>query len=120
MFGQIEKSKIQNGALLYFCRNILSKNMSSNISLSLSLSILKNMPKALITSCRNIASYYSENGKNQEALHLLYQILESFSNNHFDLECIWTLYTLLKIDSKTLSVARNIFSLSEQYHAHSE
>lgn len=98
IFGQIEKSKVQNGALLYFCRNILSKSMNSNVSLSLSLSILKNMPKALITSCKNIACYHLKNGKNQETLKLLYRILENFSNNHFDLECIWILYTLLKID----------------------
>lgn len=99
IFGQIEKSKIQNGALLYFCRNILFKNMNNPIALSLSLSMLKNMPKALISSCKNIARYNSDNGKNQEVLNLLYQILENFSNRNFDLECIWILYTLLKIDS---------------------
>lgn len=96
-FGQIEKNKIQNGAILYFCENILSKHMNSGIALSLSFSILKNISKALISSCKNIFNFPITNVNKYEVYNLLVDILEEFSKNNYDLECIWVVYTLLKL-----------------------
>ena len=96
-FGQIEKSKTQNGALLYFCENILSKHTNSNIALSLSFSILKNVSKALMSSCKNIANFTITKDNKIEIYGLLIDILKDFSSNKYDLESIWVIYTLLKL-----------------------
>ena len=96
-FGQIEKSKTQNGALLYFCENILSKYTNSNIALSLSFSILKNISKALMSSCKNIANFTITKDNKTEIYSLLIDILTDFCKNHYDLESIWVTYTLLKL-----------------------
>lgn len=96
-FGQIEKSKTQNGALLYFCENILSQHTSSNIALSLSFSILKNISKALMSSCKNIANFDITEDNSTEIYSLLIDILKEFCENHCDLESIWVIYTLLKL-----------------------
>ena len=96
-FGQIEKSKTQNGALLYFCENILSKYTNSNIALSLSFSILKNISKALMSSCKNIANFTITKDNKTEIYGLLIDILTDFCKNHYDLESIWVIYTLLKL-----------------------
>lgn len=96
-FGQIEKNKTQNGALLYFCENVLSKHTNSNIALSLSFSILKNISKALISSCKNIANFAITKDNEIEVYGLLIDILKDFSKNNYDLESIWVIYTLLKL-----------------------
>ena len=96
-FGQIEKNKTQNGALLYFCENVLSKHTNSNIALSLSFSILKNISKALISSCKNIANFTITKDNEIEVYGLLVDILKDFSKNNYDLESIWVIYTLLKL-----------------------
>lgn len=95
-FGQIEKNKTQNGAILYFCKNVLSKRLDSNIALSLSFSILKNISKALISSCQNISNFTITGDSKKEIDVLLVDILKEFSQNNYDLECIWVIYTLLK------------------------
>lgn len=96
-FGQIEKSKTQNGALLYFCENILSKYTTSDIALSLSFSILRNIFKALMSSCKNIANFNITKENKTEIYDLLIDILNDFSENHYDLESIWVIYTILKL-----------------------
>lgn len=96
-FGQIEKSKTQNGALLYFCENVLSKHTNSNIAHSLFFSILKNISKALMSSCKNIANFIITQDNEVEIYGLLIDILKDFCHNHYDLESIWVIYTLLKL-----------------------
>lgn len=96
-FGQIEKSKTQNGALLYFCENILSKYTTSDIALSLSFSILRNISKALMSSCKNIANFNITKENKTEIYDLLIDILNDFCENHYDLESIWVIYTILKL-----------------------
>lgn len=96
-FGQLEKSKTQNGALLYFCENILSKYTESSLALSLSFSILKNVSKALMSSCKNIANFRISEKNKIEIYDLLVAVLTHFAKNNYDLECIWVIYTLLKL-----------------------
>ena len=96
-YANIEKSCAQHGAILYFCQNILPLYPDNDTALSLSFSILKNISKSLVSSCKNIASFKTTE-KNKEVIYLmLKQMLNDYAKKHMDLECIWILYTLLKI-----------------------
>jgi len=97
VYGEIEKSRTQNGALLYFCQNVLSKNLDKKLSLSLSLSILKNIPKALESSCNNIIKIKELYDNKNELKELLIKVLKEFISKKYDLETIWVLYLILKL-----------------------
>ena len=110
-YAQIEKNNIQNGALLFFCENVLSQYIEENnsdLALSLSFSILKNVSKATISSCKNILKYKSTNSKANIIRDQLISLTNYFVKNKYDLESIWALYILLKkysdcsIDEKIL------------------
>lgn len=94
-FSQIEKLKIQNGAILYFCENVLSRYINSDIALSLNFSILRNVPKALRNSCKNLIKFSLN--KKDEIKELLSCILRYFANIKYDLECIWIIYIIYKL-----------------------
>lgn len=96
-FAGIEKSGLQNGALLYFCQNILSRYTTSYLALSLSFSILKNMPKAVMSCCKNIANIEINSANNLEIESMLDEMLYEVVEQKKDLESIWILYTLLKM-----------------------
>lgn len=96
-FGQIEKNREQNGALLYFCENILSKDKSSALALSLLFSILRNVSKALMSSCKNIAGFGLTAENRPQIEKLLIDCLTEFTESNLDLESVWVLYTLLKL-----------------------
>lgn len=95
-YANIEKSGVQNGAILYFCQNILSQHPDKDTALSLSFSILKNVAKSLISSCKNIAEFSANETNKNIVYSMLYQLLNDCSKKQMDLECIWLLYTFLK------------------------
>ena len=96
-YANLEKSGLQNGAILYFSQNILSNYTSDNMALSLSFSILKNIPKALKSCCVNITTIHSNNKIDDDIEKMLSDMLNEFLAQKKDLECIWVLYTLLKM-----------------------
>ncbi len=96
-FSSIEKLNMQNGALLYFCQNILSQYTSTRLALSLSFSMLKNVSKSLMSCCKNIVNFNSDEEDKKTIRTLLIDLLKDFTKKQLDLECVWVLYTLLKL-----------------------
>ena len=112
-YAQIEKSQDQNGALLYFCKNILPKYNNLPIALSLSFSLLKNVSKASVPSCNNISVFDPKIKEENHAKELLIELLQEFVEIQYDLEAIWVLRTIYKLYPDSIIAKETIEKMNE-------
>ena len=113
LFANIEKQNIQNGALYFFINQIMPTDQTDkDIALNIAFNIIKNIPESLIRGCVYIENSVKLNNKSI-ILENLSKMLYYFLDKNYDIETIWLINLILKIDSSYSFKIKDIDRLND-------